>query len=289
MTWSFSAHRTFRKCPRQWFYKQHVANHIAKDQLRHQAYVLSKMENIPAWRGKIVDSTISELIIPQLGYGRTITLQQANARADQLFAERQRTTSFYTTDGQPPSTEAFDEARRDVHLALENFYKAEQVWTILRRAERCMPQRALSFSHNGTTVRVVPDLITFHNGQPPTIFDWKVNNRALRDYRLQLVTGAIGLSRCKPHKDWAPGATNHAPHTITLLEVQLLTGQVKEHAVTEEDVQDAEDLISISADDMQLAVNNNPKAITPEALPSALEPSACQWCNFKTLCWRTTP
>jgi len=287
MTWSFSAHSSFRKCPRQWFYKQHVANHKASNPLRHQAYVLSKQENIPAWRGKIVDTVISEVIIPQLNWGRTITLGQAMASADRLFIERQQTTSFFTTDGLPPTTEAFDAARSQIHLAIENFYKAEGVWAILRQAERRIPQRALSFMHNGTAVRVVPDLITFHDGQPPTIFDWKVNNRALRDYRLQLVTGAIALSRCKPHRDWAPGITNHRPHTMTLLEIQLLAGRVKEHSFTEEDVYDAEDLISISSDAMQLAVNNNPKAVTPEELPAALDPRACQWCNFKPLCWRT--
>ncbi len=286
MIWSFSAHNYFRKCPRQWFYKKHVANHKANDPLRHQAYVLSKLENIPAWRGKIVDTIISDTIIPQLNYGRTITLKQARAQADEIFIARQRSTSFFTIDGLPPTAEAFDIAHNDIHLAIENFYKAEEVWAILHQAKRCIPQRMLSFSHNGATVRVMPDLIVFHKVQPPAIFDWKVNNRPLRDYRLQLITGAIALSRCNPHKDWEPGMTNHEPHAMNLLEVQLLAGRVKKHTFTEEDVYDAEDLISISCDAMQLAINNNPKSITIEELPSAQEPSTCQWCNFKTLCWR---
>ncbi len=135
-------------------------------------------------------------------------------------------------------------------------------------------------------MRVVPDLIAFNDGQPPTILDWKVNNYALRDYWLQLVTGAIALTRCTPHRDWPTGATNHAPHEIRLLEIQLLTGDVKEHTISPEDVFEAEDLISISADAMKLATGDDPKKVNPEDLPTAIDPTTCERCNFRSLCWR---
>lgn len=118
MMWSFSAHSSFRKCPRQWFYKTHVANHAAKDLLRQEAYRLSKLENISAWRGKIVDDTISNYIIPSLR-SHPVSLGQAKAYADRLFAQRQQTTNFFTPDSNPPTTEAFAAAQRDTHTALE--------------------------------------------------------------------------------------------------------------------------------------------------------------------------
>jgi hypothetical protein len=285
MSWSFSAHSSFRKCPRQWFYKQHVANHKAHDPLRREAYRLSKLENISAWRGKIVDDTISNFIIPSLR-NRPVTLRQATAYADHLFTQRQHITAFFTPDGTPPTPEAFAAAKQDIHVALENLYKNEHLKNILRQAQWRFPQRPLSFAHGDTPVRVVPDLIAFSDGQPPTIFDWKVNNYALRDYWLQLVTGAIALTRCTPHKDWPEGATTCAPHTIRLLEIQLLTGDTREHTINPEDVLEAEDLISISADAMQLAINNDPKNTSPEDLPAATEPAVCERCNFRSLCWR---
>jgi hypothetical protein len=285
MMWSFSAHSTFRKCPRQWFYKTHVANALAKDPLRQEAYRLSKLENISAWRGKIVDDTISNCIIPSLR-NRPVTLGQATAYADRLFNERRPTTNFFTPDGEQPSVEAFAAAQRDIHVALDNLYKNEQLKNNLRQAQWRFPQRPLSFDHGGTTVRVVPDLIAFSDGQPPTIFDWKVNNYALRDYWLQLVTGAIALNRVNPHRDWPTGATNHPPQTMRLFEIQLLTGDTKEHSISLTDVHEAEDLISISADAMGLAVNDDPKNTTPEDLPSAVDPSTCERCNFRSLCWR---
>jgi hypothetical protein len=287
MSWSFSAHSSFRKCPRQWFYKQYVANHKSKDPLRREAYRLSKLETVFAWRGKIVDDTISDLIVPSVRY-RAATLREATAYADQLFSQRQRTTTFNTPDGKQPEQEAFNAARNDIHIALENLYKQEHVRRIVRSALQLIPQRPLSFSQGGTSVRVVPDLISFSDDRPPTIFDWKVNNYALRDYWLQLVTGAIALTRCTPHRDWPAGATNHAPHDIRLFEIQLLTGDTKEHTMGPEDVHEAEDLISISADAMQLAVSNNPKTTSPEDLAPAKEPTTCARCNFRQLCWRTT-
>ncbi len=285
MMWSFSAHSSFRKCPRQWFYKTHVANHAAKDPLRQEAYRLSKLENISAWRGKVVDDTISNYIIPSLR-SHPVSLGQAKAYADRLFAQRQQTTNFFTPDSNPPTTEAFAAAQRDIHTALEHLYRNEGLKNLLRQAQWRFPQRPLSFDHGGTTVRVVPDLIAFSDGQPPTIFDWKVNNYALRDYWLQLVTGAIALSRANPHRDWPTGATKHAPHTMRLLEIQLLTGDTKEHNISVADVHEAEDLISISADAMRLAMNDDPKNTSPDDLPSAMDPSACERCNFRSLCWR---
>lgn len=135
-------------------------------------------------------------------------------------------------------------------------------------------------------MRVVPDLITFTNGQPPTIFDWKVNTYALRDYWLQLVTGAIALTRCTPHRDWPAGATSHAPQNIRLFEVQLLTGDTREHTINSEDVQEAEDLISISADAMRLAISDDPKHTSPDDLISATKPAVCERYNFRSICWR---
>jgi len=287
MSWSFSAHSSFRKCPRQWFYKQHVANHKAKDPLRREAYRLSKLENVSAWRGKIVDDTISEFVIPSLR-NRPVTLSQATAYADQLFVQRQQTTAFFTPEGTAPTTESFAAAQKDIHVALQNLYKDDHLKSILRQAQWRFPQRPLSFSHGDTSVRVVPDLIAFTDGHPPTIFDWKVNNYALRDYWLQLVTGAIALTRCKPHRDWPPGAANCEAHTVRLLEIQLLTADTKEHTISPEDVLEAEDLISISADAMRLAINDDPKGTTPDDMASATEPAVCERCNFRSLCWRTT-
>ena len=298
MMWSFSAHGMFRKCPRQWFYKKVYANWRAKDPGRREAHRLSKLVSIPAWRGKIVDKVISDMIVPRVARMCACTLNEAKRWADQLFsAERTQLMTpgegggfFDAAYGLPCPEERFDTARAEIHTALENLYKTGSIWELLQRAKTLIPQRALSFHHGVISVRVVPDLILFQAPQPPTIVDWKVSTYPMRDYWLQLVTGAIGVTRCNPHRDWPSGAAQHDPTEIELLEVQLLASDVRVHRIAEVDLQEAEDFIAISGTEMQLACDGRaPKDLEAAEFASASDPKVCQTCVFQKLCWGAGP
>lgn len=305
MIWSFSAYGAFRKCPRQWFYKKVIANSRAKEPLRRKAYRLSKLEGLQAWRGKIVDSVISNVIIPSINRGYPCTLTNALKQADQIFAEQQALRMApYIGDyeerdieagfqeiayGRVITNEMFANAQSEIHVALENFYKAESIWDLLKEARALIPQRPVTFPHGNVSVRVIPDLIAFRMQRPPVVFDWKVNTWPLRDYWLQLVAGAIAITRCKPHRDWPNGTDQYNPSDIELFEVQLLTGDVRKHALSESDVCDAEDFISISATDIELVCGlQDGKDIPLEDIPVASDPRTCQYCSFMKLCWEAS-
>lgn len=302
MKWSYSGYGTFRRCPRQWFYKTIFANSRAKDPLRQEASRLSKLENIQAWRGKIVDEVISYFIIPSIILKRPYDLLAARKKAEEIFDQQrtQRTapdsksplgnrengTFFEVEYGRPLNDETFTNARADVYVALQNFYDAKDVWALLNQARILIPQRPLSFKHRDILVRCVPDLIMFRSPQPPVIFDWKVNIHPARDYWLQLITGAIALTRCSHHKDWPSDEVHHGPHEIELQEVQLLTGKVITHRPSVEDIDDAEDVIMSSITDMQLTcTDENPTQLSPGDIPVTSNPSACEFCSFRKLCW----
>lgn len=296
MTWSFSSHGMFRKCPRQWFYRKVLGHWKAKDPIRREAYRLSKLEGIQAWRGKVVDEVISESIIPSLNGGRRLKLEAAKRiamekfdqqRSERLAANGQPAPKFFEVEfGSPPSEGAFTHARQEVLTALDTFYGMAPLWEILQQAQARIPQAPISFSHGGVTVRVVPDLILFQPPAPPIILDWKVNARAMRDYWLQLVTGAVGVSRCTPHKGWPPHPTPIDPAQVSLFEVQLLTGDFRRHAITEKDIFDAEDFISISASDIELACGTKKRAdLLADDFAVATDPRTCQYCSFRNLCW----
>src|SRR5687768_13677802 len=85
MVWSISESRTFRRCQRQWFFKNLLGNAIAKDPLRHEAYLLGKLQTVSAWRGNIVDSVVSQLVVPAIRFSRTVTLDEAVGRARELY------------------------------------------------------------------------------------------------------------------------------------------------------------------------------------------------------------
>ncbi len=294
MRWSFSAYGTFRRCQRQWFYKQVFASALANDPNRREAHRLSKLESVQAWRGKIVDTVISETIIPCISAKQSCTVSDAKRRADDLFTSQKSqrivpngaVTFFEVEYGLPLTIDVFDKALTDIHTALDNFFEAEQVLKILQSAKSLVPQRALSFKHGVASVRVVPDLITFQNGQAPAVLDWKVNTYPMRDYWLQLVTGAIAVTRCNPHRDWPSGATQYNTNEVTLLEVQLLSGDVRIHTASEYDIHEAEDFISISATEMELAGDGkDSKNLHPKDYPVTSEPRTCQMCQFRKLCW----
>lgn len=294
MRWSFSARGTFRRCPRQWFYKQVFASSLANDPTRREAQRLSKLESVQAWRGKIVDKVISETIIPRISARQSCSSDEAKRQADNMF-DLERTQRLATDGvvrffeveyGLPLTKEVFDKALTDIHTSLENFFAAERVWEIFRQAQTLVPQRALSFKHGTASVRVVPDLITFQNGQAPAVLDWKVNTYPSRDYWLQLVTGAIAVTKCNPHRDWPNGATLYNTNQVQLFEVQLLAGDVRIHTASENDVHEAEDFISISATEMELAgASSDPKNLQPKDYPVTSEPRTCQTCSFRKLCW----
>ncbi|MFC1989425.1 PD-(D/E)XK nuclease family protein [Chloroflexota bacterium] len=294
MRWSFSAHGTFRRCPRQWFFRQVYANSRANDPTRREAYRLSKLESIPAWRGKLVDTIISETIIPSISLKQPCNASEVKQKADDLFtlqrAERtmpNAAVSFFEVEyGLPLTEEIFDQALTDVRTALDNFFEAEQVWQIIEKADAIIPQRALSFKHGDTSVMVVPDLITFQSNESPYVLDWKVNRYPMRDYWLQLVTGAIAITKCNPHRDWPSGCTLYDPNQVKLYEIQLLSGDVRLHNASEYDIHEAQDFISISATEMSLAVDgNDPKNPLPKDYQAASEPRTCQMCSYRKLCW----
>jgi hypothetical protein len=66
MIWSYSAAKTFRQCQLQWFLKTKVANAKAKDPLRREVYLLSKLQSIWAWRGRVVDQLLGTEIVKAL-------------------------------------------------------------------------------------------------------------------------------------------------------------------------------------------------------------------------------
>lgn len=304
MKWSFSHRATFRKCQRQWYYRCLLANAKAKDPLRQEAYRLTKLVSINAWRGKLVDDVISELLVPALNRGVLLPLdgirEVANTRFQQAKAQRTSNASINSPSessgsshpkfledeyGEPLTEEAFETVWVEIEQALRGLLANKHLLDLLHGATRLIPQRPIMFKHDGTTVVAVPDLIAFYAKQDPLIVDWKVYRNPVGDAWLQLATYAVALTRCTCHRDWPIDTTRCLPSQIRLAEVQLLANQTRVHKVTPEDVEDLEDLISESALEMRLACDGRKGAdLLPEDFPSPYNSKPCQKCSFRKLC-----
>jgi hypothetical protein len=304
MKWSFSQHKTFKRCQRQWFYRNILACAIAKDATRHEASRLSKLTTVWAWRGKVVDAVLSDRVIPAIAAGHQVTVDSALAEARRMF-EAQRLLGlqgasarsnggatgsfggFVEVEYRQPFPEGtFEKAWQDVEQSIRNCFEDAPLLDQMRAARRVVTQRNLSFNHDGASVIAVPDVICFYDNEPPLIVDWKVNTDPVRDFWLQLATYGIALTRCNPHRDWPPLPSGMTPCDVRLAEVQLLTQAVREHVVTEEDISQVSDLIYWSFQDMMLACGGQPsaKVLRADAFDTAVSPGPCKTCQFRKLC-----
>lgn len=307
MIWSFSNSRAFDRCQRSWFYDTIFGNGVAKDEDRHEIYLLSKLQTISAWRGSIVDKAIETSLVPALKAGRTGSLQQCVARARQLF-DAQRAFALrhgLRDDGLKPtkvgdafaaflavergeeiSDEELATAWGEIERALNNLFGMTDLLNDLRQAEFIMAQRALQFKHGEVTVKAFPDLVAFYRSKPPLIVDWKVHFFGARDYWLQLATYALALARCTPHKDFPHSFRGCEPTAVRLVEVQLLTNRLREHEFDDDDVATVEDHIAASAARMTLAVDGKKcNALSASDFPVTNYPDSCETCPFRKPCW----
>jgi len=308
MKWSYSASRTFKQCQRQWYFKNIVASGTAKrDPFRRQAYLLSKLQSVSAWRGRIVDDVISKLIVPRLNRKAKITLGEVKARARQLF-DRQLAFArahaamdlslqpsehgddfalFYLNYyGAGVADDEIANAWAEIEAALNNLFGLGAIKELLKSADYLIAQRSLSFSlMDGVSPAAVPDLIAFRHGKSPVIVDWKVHVFGQNDAWLQLGIYAIALSRCSPHSDFPPGPTI-GPLDVELYEAQLLTNNLRRHELDEDRLSEAEEYITTSAYEMGCLTEGEKYAeLRIEDFARAMYGESCQRCAFRAICW----
>jgi PD-(D/E)XK nuclease superfamily len=307
MRWSYSASRSFKQCQRQWFFKNIVASARSKDTFRRRVYLLSKLQSISAWRGKIVDHVISETIIPSVNRKIRITLKDAKTRARWLFdnqlafakrhpisdpnlrvsKEGDRFALFHVMEyaGEIPEQE-LQVAWQEIETALSNLFVLGDMKELLKSSSYIVAQRALQFTlMDDVTALAYPDLVAFRNGSAPVIVDWKVHTFGQSDAWLQLAIYAIALSRCTPHSDF-PSGFKVEPTKAKLHEAQLLTNAVREHVLDEDHITEAEEYIIASAYEMSCLTDGKDYAdLEIDDFRPALHAESCQRCAFRAICW----
>lgn len=307
MVWSLSSSRTFQRCQRQWFIKQYVANANAKkDPVRREAYLLSTLQSLHAWRGSIVDEIISSSLIPLLNLGIVPTRAGIIRDAHQLFKDQlafainnrmrepgmtkkqagKTFASLYPVEyGTDISQDELERAWKDIENALHNLFEMPDLLSLLQRGNRLIAQRPLTFTCHEVQARMVPDLIAFYNNEAPLIVDWKVHSFGTYNARLQLASYALALIGCNPHSDFPESLVHFQPSDIRLLEVQLLTGQQRSYEVTESDIEAVETYIVQTNMEMLLVTDGQARQWSLFDFPAASYAETCQRCPFRSLCW----
>jgi hypothetical protein len=294
----------FRRCPRQWYYKNVVASAIAKDEHRRRIYVLSKLQSVSAWRGQIVDRVISVVIMDRLRRRQKITLDEAKQLAHEQFRrELAFARNHRDLSGVSPSAVDFvalhelhyngsiaeadlDVALAEIDCALLNLFKMEEIKSLLKEAKTLIAQRTLVFQQCGTSVRAVPDIVAFFDNRPPLIVDWKVHSFGIQEAWLQLAVYAMALTRCKPHKDFPSDLKSFGPTDIELIEAQLLIGNVRRYQLDHDEIERAELYIAESVDEIDLALADREYSeLKDEDFAVTGYATTCKGCAFRGVCW----
>jgi hypothetical protein len=88
--WSFSADRCFRRCQRQYYYREIAAWHNSRDTLRREAFVLKQLKTLELWRGLLVHEGIERHVVPRIQAGQVVdwdsAIAETIATAKQQFA-----------------------------------------------------------------------------------------------------------------------------------------------------------------------------------------------------------
>lgn len=318
MNWSYSQGKLFQKCPRQWYIKAFVASAKAKDPLRREAFLRSKLDSIWSWRGKIVDTALSVRLIPLLREKRIPRAQEIHDYARYLF-DTQLTyarehgireenlvlskvgTAFAAfkdiEDGSSLLQDDLNTARADIHSSINHLMENELLLASLFDAQQLIAQRTLRFSLPGIDgleikVSATPDVIVFRRHRSPLIIDWKVKHFSHNDAHEQLNIYGLALGVAKRHVDF-PSLSNPFAEVKTsaepteLLEYQLLDNTVRNYLLSSSEHDSVEDAIQISAFRMNKMISTSLVPADYRELPVAQNSEACQACNFSKICWES--
>ena len=308
MIWSISSLKQFQRCQRKWFLDEKVGSRSNKDPFRKQIYLLSQLESIEAWRGKIVDYTISEYIIPRIQKRQVLVLNDVIAFAKKLtraryeFAKAERYKedglkktehdydfaaiyNFEYTNSTYDINEKLKQSWSEIETALTNFVSNNELVEYLKTASYLVKQRALTYSLHDFTIKGVPDLIAFFPSQPPHIFDWKVHFFGTKTYNEQLLIYALALTNCNPHKDFVEYIKGFSAYDIKLSEFQLLKNSIRNYSVTDDYIEIINDYIAEGIENMTLKkCNSEYKLLNIEHFEKTHNIDNCGTCQFKKIC-----
>lgn len=265
------------------------------------------MQTLTMWTGTVVDKFVEVVIIPLITNKEPLHFEQLAEEAVKMAQGQFRFSKnkWYLDCSQKMSELDAVFCILDIHEINAPYTEGDiaKVYDTIRQSILNIPgirmpdgKLLIDFLReaNGLTAnvnnRLVPiekaivrpqiDLIAMSNWKP-VILDWKVSASYTADYSRQLVICGIVvyLKRLE--------ATDKKPYQyedITLYEVNLLKGKVKQHPFTEDIVNDMVDYISLTSSDILLLDEQNGNDDDIDNYEMTEDEGHCLACNHQTLC-----
>ncbi len=300
MKWSFSADKCFRRCQRQYFFRDIAAWHNANDPLRREAFLRRQLKTLELWRGLLVHQGIEYYVVPCLASGRAIdwefvirqTLDLAERQLqfsrERRYREEGMTKSAHEREylalivheeGKQIAAGDLEKVFADVSLALQNLSRMSDFLEKISGRRKYLAEIPILVKYCGANIEVRPDLLYFRSFGQPTIIEWKAyDDTGDSDAHLQTALYAWAICR---QEQWQVSR----PEEVELLEVQLLKNRVILHPCTQELFDELEDRIYRSIQDMQALCGDHKFGSQEIAdFGYARNPNSCAYCSFRSLC-----
>ena len=306
MKWSFSADRCFRRCQRQYFFRNIVAHHNAKKvPERREAFLLTQLKTLDLWRGLLVHTGIEAFAVPQweagtrIDWGRVADRTVARGRRQLAFSAARRyredgvTKAKHTEDycalmahedGGSPSPEDIENVFGEVRRAFANLASMAELLPHIEGRSKYWAECPVVVKYEDVNVEARPDLMFFRSFGKPTIIEWKTYEQASgSDAHLQAALYAWALCRSGRWKV-------ASPEDVELIEVQLLSGQFVRHRATSATFDELEDRIYRSVQEMKsLCGDGRYESLDVSDFAHASNPNNCRACPFRPLCLKERP
>ncbi len=296
--WSISTDRLFRRCQRQFFFREIAANHAARD-WRREAFILKQLKTLELWRGTVIHEGIQHYVVPalmkggQMDWGELAERNVQRAKDQLEFSAKRR----YRDDGMVKgehdefcalvphenskgiSNQEFEEVCREIREAYKRLSEMPGLWTQLVGNQGCHAEKKFWAAFDGVRIMAQFDLLFERSLDHPTIVDWKSYEiGGDTGARLQMVLYGWVLWNAK---FYSPGA----PEDIQLLECQVQDGVVVEHECSQEVFDELEDHIYRSVHRIFSLCRS--KKLTDARLEDFAftdNPNNCEYCVFQRLC-----
>lgn len=296
--WSISTDRLFRRCQRQFFFREIAASHAAKD-WRREAFILKQLKTLELWRGTLIHEGIQHYVVSALKKGAPldwVKLAELNiqrAKEQLEFSAKRRYREDGMTKGEHEdfcalvphetgkgvSKQEFDEVCAEIRAAYRQLSEIPNLWAELLGRHDCHAEKQFWVSFDNVRIMAQLDLLFERKLDHPTIIDWKSYEiGGDTGARLQMVLYGWVLWQ---KRFYSVGA----PEDIQLLECQVQEGAVIEHECSQEVFDELEDYIYRSVHRIFSLCRS--KKLTEAKLEDFAftdNPNNCEYCAFQRLC-----
>jgi hypothetical protein len=290
--WSVSRDRTFRECPRQYWFNHYGFwggwNYDIEPRTR-DIYVLKQLKSRPTWVGEVVHDCIKHSIenlsrgIAILPTERILEMTRNRMRndfrvsRDGLYRDNPKSACglFEHEYRVPVTNEQWRDSADTVDRCLVTFYRTG-VGTVARHkpGDFLEIERFSNFTLDGVAVTVKLDCATRETDHV-VVWDWKTGRREGADAKLQLACYAFYVHQ----------AYGVPIHRVSMRRFELSGGVVHERTIAERELGEILDYVRGSIADMQSLLDDPERNIGVEDRFSKVERrEVCLRCNFFKVC-----